>query len=88
MGFKVFKMKFVIIGVGICWDQWFLEVVRVMVFMGVEVLFYLMVIGLELQDGDLDLSEYWWRVMQGYVGVNFVFLVVFNWIGQEIIEIE
>src|SRR5262249_12098098 len=40
LGFKVWETKFGVIGVGICWDQWYPEVARAMVLKGAEVLFY------------------------------------------------
>jgi predicted amidohydrolase len=36
-GFKVFSTKYAVIGVAICWDQWFPEAARAMALQGAEV---------------------------------------------------
>lgn len=59
IGFKVWQICYVWIGVGICWDQWFFELVCSMVLFGVEFLFYLIVIGSELYDVSISLCDYW-----------------------------
>ncbi|BBM96754.1 N-carbamoylputrescine amidase [Marchantia polymorpha subsp. ruderalis] len=87
-GFKVFQTKFAKIGVAICWDQWFPEVARALALMGAELLFYPTAIGTEPQDGDLDSSDHWKRVMQGHAGANVVPVIASNRVGEEIIETE
>lgn len=87
-GFKVFNTKFATIGVAICWDQWFPECARAMALMGAEVLFYPTAIGSEPQDGGLDSSQHWRRVMQGHAGANLVPVVASNRVGKEVVETE
>lgn len=87
-GFKVFKTMYATIGVAICWDQWFPECARAMALMGAEVLFYPTAIGSEPQDGELDSSAHWRRVMQGHAGANLVPLVASNRVGVEVVETE
>ena len=48
---------YAVIGVGICWDQWFPECARSMALMGAEILFYPTAIGREAQDG-YDITFY------------------------------
>jgi N-carbamoylputrescine amidase len=87
-GFKVFKTKFATIGVAICWDQWFPESARAMALMGAELLFFPTAIGSEPQDGDLDSSGHWRRVMQGHAGANLVPVIASNRVGEETIQTE
>ena len=47
LGYPVFKTKFGVIAVGICWDEWFPEVARIFALKGAEVLFYPSAIGSE-----------------------------------------
>jgi len=72
-----------VLGVGICWDQWFPESARCMALMGAEVLLYPTAIGSEPQDAALDSRDHWQRCMQGHAAANLVPLVASNRVGVE-----
>jgi len=82
-GFKVWQTQYGIIGVGICWDQWFPESARAMALQGAELLFYPTAIGSEPQAPELDSSGHWQRVMQGHAAANLMPLIASNRIGIE-----
>ncbi len=82
-GFKVWNTKAGMIGVGICWDQWYPEAARAMVLEGAEILFYPTAIGSEPYDPALDTHQRWQRVMQGHAVANAVPVVAANRIGTE-----
>lgn len=82
-GFKAWKTQVGMIGVGICWDQWYPEAARAMVLQGAEVLFYPTAIGSEPYDAGLDTHQRWQRAMQGHAVANAVPVVAANRIGVE-----
>jgi N-carbamoylputrescine amidase len=82
-GFKTWKTKHCVIGVGICWDQWYPEAARAMVLDGAEVLLYPTAIGSEPYDDSLDTHARWQRVMQGHAVANAVPVAAANRIGVE-----
>lgn len=81
-GFKVFKTKFGTIGVGICWDQWFVECARIMALKGAEILFYPTAIGSE-PVLDKDSRVHWQNVMRGHAAGNIMPVVASNRVGTE-----
>jgi N-carbamoylputrescine amidase len=83
-GFCVWDTQHGVIGVGICWDQWFPETARSMALLGAEVLLFPTAIGSEPPDPTWDSSGHWQRVMQGHAGANLMPLVAANRIGREV----
>jgi N-carbamoylputrescine amidase len=82
-GFKTWRTKAGMIGVGICWDQWYPEAARAMVLKGAEVLLYPTAIGTEPYDLSLDTHGRWQRAMQGHAVANAVPVIAANRIGTE-----
>jgi N-carbamoylputrescine amidase len=82
-GFKAWKTRAGVIGVGICWDQWYPEAARAMVLEGAELLLYPTAIGSEPYDLTLDTHKQWQRAMQGHAVSNAVPVVAANRIGIE-----
>jgi N-carbamoylputrescine amidase len=83
-GFRVWPTRHGVIGVGICWDQWFPESARCMALLGADVLLYPTAIGSEPPDPAWDSSGHWQRVMQGHAGANLTPLVAANRVGHEV----
>lgn len=85
-GFQVFRTRHAMLGVAICWDQWFPEAARALAVQGAELLLYPTAIGSEPQDPSLDSRDHWTRVMQGHAGANLVPLVASNRVGTEVAD--
>ena len=83
-GFRVWQTKAGVIGVGICWDQWFPEAARIMALLGAELIFYPTAIGSEPHDTGYDSRDHWQRVMQGHAAANMIPVVASNRIGTEV----
>ncbi len=81
-GFVVSKTEFGVLGVGVCWDQWFPETARSLVLQGAEMLFFPTAIGSEPVTG-LNSRDHWQRTMQGHAAANMVPVVASNRIGRE-----
>lgn len=81
-GFKTFKTKYGVIGVGICWDQWFPEAARIMALQGAEILFYPTAIGSE-PVLPKDSKAHWQNVMCGHAGANIMPVIASNRFGEE-----
>lgn len=82
-GFKTWKTKFGVIGIGICWDQWFPEAARAMMLSGAEILLYPTAIGSEPDNPSLDTKSRWRRAMIGHAVSNVVPVAAANRIGDE-----
>jgi N-carbamoylputrescine amidase len=82
-GFKVWPTRYGVIGVGICWDQWFPECARAMALQGADMLLYPTAIGAEPQDPTIDSQPHWQRTMQGHAAANIMPVIASNRIGIE-----
>lgn len=83
-GFKVWRTRFGTIGVGICWDQWFPEVARIMALKGADLLLYPTAIGSEPEEaGALETRKMWRRVMIGHAVANVAYVAAANRVGRE-----
>ena len=83
-GFRVWRTRFGVVGVGICWDQWFPEAARSMALLGADVILYPTAIGSEPPNPTWDSSGHWQRVMQGHAGANITPVVAANRTGHEV----
>jgi len=81
-GFKVFNTKYGKIGVGICWDQWFPEVARILTLKGAEIIVYPTAIGTE-PVLNKDSKNHWQHVMMGHAASNVIPVIASNRIGTE-----
>jgi len=82
-GFKVWETRLGVIGVGICWDQWYPETARAMMLKGADVLLFPTAIGSEPHDPGLDTRRMWRRAMQGHAVSNVVPVLACNRVGVE-----
>ncbi|HEY6452919.1 MAG TPA: N-carbamoylputrescine amidase [Steroidobacteraceae bacterium] len=83
-GFRVWPTRYGVIGVGVCWDQWFPESARVMALLGAELLLFPTAIGSEPPPAPpLDSRRHWQRTQQGHAAANLMPLVASNRIGTE-----
>ena len=82
-GFKVWRTRFGVLGVGICWDQWFPEAARCMALMGAEALLFPTAIGSDPPAPESDSRDPWQRVQQGHAAANLMPLVASNRVGME-----
>lgn len=82
-GFKVYKTKFGRVGVGICWDQWFPEVARILTLKDAEILLYPTAIGSEpvlVRDS----MPHWRNTMCGHAAANIIPVCASNRVGEEV----
>ena len=81
-GFMVFNTAAGVIGVGICWDQWFPETARCLALKGAEILLFPTAIGSE-PVLPIDSSAHWQNVMKGHAAANIMPVLAANRIGEE-----
>ncbi len=84
-GFMVFDTRYIRLGIGICWDQWFPETARALAIKGAQLIMYPTAIGSEPVLGT-DSMPHWQRTMQGHAAANIVPVVAANRHGSEHVE--
>lgn len=86
LGYKVFKTKFGVLGVLICWDQWYPEAARIVSLMGAEILFYPTAIGWH-KDQNIETNDEqyqaWQTIQRSHAVSNGVPVVSVNRVGVE-----
>ncbi|MEX0883025.1 MAG: carbon-nitrogen hydrolase [Cyclobacteriaceae bacterium] len=86
LGYKVFNTKYGILGVLICWDQWYPEAARITSLMGAEILLYPTAIGWHHeQDNDTNEEQYqaWQTIQRSHAVANGVPVIAVNRTGIE-----
>ncbi|SRR5258708_7370201 len=86
LGYKIFKTRFAVLGVLICWDQWYPEAARITALMGAEILFYPTAIGwATAQNETTNMEQFnaWQTIQRSHAIANAVHVVSVNRVGLE-----
>ena len=85
-GFTVAKTRFGVLGVGVCWDQWYPEAARLFALAGAEILLYPTAIGWNADDKPkYGVSQHtaWETMMRSHAIANGCFVAAANRVGHE-----
>ena len=85
-GYSVFKTSVAMVGVLICWDQWYPEAARLMALQGAEVVFYPSSIGglaSESPAEALKQLDAWRTIQRGHAIANGFYVATVNRVGHE-----
>ncbi len=86
LGFSPIKTSIGMLGVMVCWDQWYPESARLMALAGAEILIYPTAIGWESTDSEEEKSrqlEAWQTIQRAHAIANGIPVVAVNRIGHE-----
>ncbi len=86
LGFPVFRTQLGVIGVQVCWDQWYPEGARIMACQGAQILFYPTAIGFQTsgpEDVNRAEHEAWQVIQRSHAIANNVFVAACNRVGLE-----
>lgn len=87
IGFKPIRTSVGVLGVQICWDQWYPEGARLMALRGAELLIYPTAIGWESSDTEDEKSRQlnaWMTIQKGHAVANGLPVVTVNRVGHEV----
>lgn len=84
-GFKSFQTRYGLVGVLICWDQWFPEAARLVSLSGAQLIFYPTAIGYHDSDSKVMKSQIaaWQTIQKAHAIANGVFIAAVNRVGRE-----
>ncbi|WP_410984544.1 carbon-nitrogen hydrolase [Bacillus cereus] len=82
-GYPVYSTKYGKVGIGICWDEWFPEVARILTLKGAEILLYPSAIGSEPDHPELSTRSVWTKAISVHGIHNGVFVAAVNRVGKE-----
>lgn len=82
-GYVVVDIDGLKVGLGICWDQWFPEMARILALKGAQLLVYPSAIGSEVAVPGFDSRPSWELVIRANAITNRVFIAVTNRVGRE-----
>jgi len=83
LGYPVFQTAYATIGVGICWDEWFPEVARILGMKGAQIIFYPSAIGSEPDRPAYSSQAAWETVIKSHGIANGLFIAALNRVGRE-----
>jgi N-carbamoylputrescine amidase len=83
LGYPVFETAYATIGVGICWDEWFPEVARILGLKGAQIIFYPSAIGSEPDQPGYSSQAAWETVLKSHSVANGLFVAAVNRVGRE-----
>lgn len=86
LGFTPIKTSLGVLGVLVCWDQWYPEAARLMALKGAEILIYPTAIGWESSDSDAEKQrqlDAWQTIQRSHAVANGVHVVSVNRVGLE-----
>lgn len=86
LGFHPIRTSLGVLGVQVCWDQWYPEGARLMALQGAELLIYPTAIGYESSDTPEEQErqrEAWTTVQRGHAVANGIPVIAVNRVGHE-----
>ena len=86
LGFHPIKTSLGLLGVQVCWDQWYPEGARLMALQGAELLIYPTAIGYESSDAPEEQQrqrEAWITIQRGHAVANGIPVIAVNRVGHE-----